>query len=300
MPRSFRIQIHPGCGVEFVTFHIALGSGGTIHPNQTLEHNEYLANIDLMLTSARMFHPRMKATVLTDMHTDLAGISFSVRRVAMELNSRQLMLERAIAELRYVVQSELSTPMILLDSDILINGSLVPLCAQEFDVALTWRANRDMPINGGFLVLNNLRPEVSKNFFKRYVSLYREKYAEKADWFGDQLALRDCIGLSHEQMADREVVEVDGCRVRRLPCESYNFSPHKRYRSFGSNLSEKVVLHFKGQRKRLMVHFWNAWLNPVRSPLPWVKLNGWLERRWLRRQLEQERHDAMAKNEKWV
>ena len=190
--------------------------------------------------------------------------------------------------------SDLSVPMILLDSDILLNGSLSRVFERDFDVALTWRPNHEMPINGGLIILNNARPEAAKAFFARYVAVYRTKYAEQARWFGDQLALRDCVGLPAEGMKEYTTVDQDGCRILLLPCDTYNFSPPNRYRSISSRLSEKVVLHFKGQRKRLMAPFWRAWLHPSRSPLPWVQLMGWKARRRIAALAAEERAVASA------
>ena len=67
-------------------------------------------------------------------------------------------------------------------------------------------------------------------------------------------------------MEKKQVIDVDGCRVLLLPCDTYNFSPENKYKEICSALSEKVVLHFKGERKRLMPHFWKAWINSRRFP----------------------------------
>jgi hypothetical protein len=278
--------------LEFVTFYVDVRSHEKVHPNQTLEHKDYLSHIDMMFRSARMFHPDIAATILTDSYTDLTGVSSPFKRVARQMDPRRLMLERAVAELQYVSESSLKAPIIFLDSDILMNGSIVELCREEFDVALTWRVDRNMPINGGFMILNPHRPEMAKRFFTGFVRIYQEHYAESSHWFGDQLALRDCIGLSYEEMAVKETVEIDGCRVRLLSCETYNFSPANQYGAICTSLAGKVVLHFKGERKRLMAPFWKAWLRPAYSRMPWDKLHGWIERRRLRRLSERERSAA--------
>lgn len=271
--------------MEFVTFHVALGSSEEVHPNQTLKHREYLSMIDMMFASARLFHPDAKTTVLTDSDTDFSGMEHPVdRTVRCAIDNNKLMLERANAQSRHVQDSSFARPMVMLDSDILINASLLPIFERRFDVAVTWRDSDYMPINGGLLILNNARPAVAKRFFSRFTAIYLEKYSEQAAWFGDQLALRDCVGLGLADFAARETVEVDGCRILLLPCDTYNFSPSNRYGEICSELLGKVVLHFKGQRKRLMRPFWRAWLRPRRSYSPWVALDGWRERRWLSQQ----------------
>lgn len=271
---------------EFVIFHVALGSNETVHPNQTLKHKEYLSMIQMVFASALLFYPEAKTTILTDIHSDFEGIPRRVNRVRINIDTNKLMFERANAQLRYVQENSFASPIVFLDSDILINDSLLPIFKNEFDVAVTWRANEIMPINGGFLILNNTRPEITKRFFKRYITIYQEKYADKAAWFGDQLALRDCVGLNVLKLAGQEIVDIEGCRILLLPCDTYNFSPKNRYQEICSNLSDKAVLHFKGERKRLMLPFWEAWLKPSNSYMPWVKYKGWLERRRLRRYSE--------------
>lgn len=272
--------------LEFVTFHVSLSSDEAVHPNQTLKHKDYHEMIGMMFASARLFHRRMTATILSDGSTSFKGLSCRVKRVRSEIDPNKLMLERTNAQLRHIRQSSFSSPIVILDSDMLINSSFLPIFERDFDVAVTWRAIGEMPINGGLLILNSVRPKVSKLFFERFAAIYKEKYASQAAWFGDQLALRDCVSVDLSQLSDLEVVVVKGCRILLLPCDSYNFSPRNQYSEICSDLADKFVLHFKGERKRLMGHFWKAWLRPRRSFLPWVRLNGAIERRWLRHQSE--------------
>lgn len=281
--------------MEFVTFHVALGSEDELHPNATLKHKEYLYMIEMMFASARKFHTVINATLLTDKHTTFGGLSKDINVVRFEVDPKKLMFERTNVQLQHVLKSSFDSPLVILDSDILLNSSLLPVFDNEFDVAVTWRKSHDMPINGGFMILNNDRPEISKHFFKRFIAIYKEKYLDKVSWYGDQLALRDCVGLSHSKMAKEKVIEIEGCRVLLLPCDVYNFSPKNLYQEICSDLSGKMVLHFKGERKRLMSLFWNCWLKPHGSYLPWVHINGWLARRWLIKQSAIEMHDPQEK-----
>lgn len=267
--------------MEFATFHVALRSDEAVHPNQTLQHLEYLSMIDMMLRSARLFHPAMTGTVLTDAQTVLTGISASVRRVEYAINPQRLMYDRTMAQLNHLLASNFAMPLVLLDSDILINASLAELVRRPFDVALTWRTNVEMPINGGFLLLNNQRPGAVRAFFKRFASIYQRNYADRADWFGDQLALRDAVGLSHEQMVEHDIVEVEGCRVLLLPCDTYNYAPDNLLSDIMEPIEGKAVLHFKGQRKRLMAWYWNAHLADRSSRWPTSRVRAWLARRQL-------------------
>lgn len=241
--------------------------------------------IDMMFASARLMDSSARTAVLTDSGTD-----FSLCRTTIDaffradIDASKLMLERTRSQLRYVEASTFAAPIIILDSDILINGSLKKIFDVDFDVAVTWREREDQLINGGFLILNNRRPDVARRFFQKFSSIYLERYADQAAWYGDQLALRDCVGLSLEELRrKRTLVEVDGCRILLLPCETYNYSPKNRYSEILVDRPEKSVLHFKGECKRLMAPYWHAWLRPRKSFSPFVHLRARKERKFLER-----------------
>jgi len=278
--------------MEFITFHAWVGSHDSIHPNQSLDCEEQAGLIRMMFKSVRCSCPGSTTTLLTNTWNAGRLRSLNLRLIVEDVNANDLMLERAVAQQRYLLASDMKAPMVLLDSDILLNGSLSEVFQRPFDVALTWRPNHEMPINGGLILLNNVRPYVTRAFFARYVSIYKNKYAQQAKWFGDQLSLRDCVGANIAHMNEQIITTQDGCRVLLLPCDTYNFSPRNHYRAICSNLPDKVVLHFKGQRKRLMAPFWRAWLQPAHSRLPWIQFMGWRERRAIAREAERERQGA--------
>jgi hypothetical protein len=262
---------------EFVSFHADRPAGaGEVHPNANLGSASYMRMLDLLYRSARLFHPGAACTLLTDASTQVRGIRGKVRRFDQPIDHASLMLSRSKAQLACVDASTFDRPLVLLDSDILLNGSLQPVFEEDFDVGLTWRASRTMPINGGLLVLHNRRPEVARAFFRKFVALYVERYGSdnNASWYGDQLALHDLVGLTHQQMQATDLVVKDGCRIRLLPCDRFNFSPDNRLAAIVDGLPEKAVLHFKGQRKRLMEPFWTAFLQWRESFWPWAARQG--------------------------
>jgi len=276
---------------EFAVFHAARPPGADgPHPNTNLDAGGYLRMLDLLFRSARLFHRGAPCTLLTDRDTRVHDVRGPWRRVEVPVDHGALMLSRAEAQLQWVEQRDPARPLVLLDSDILLAAPLQELFASDFDVALTWRANAEMPINGGLLLLNDRRPEAARRFFRRFVAVYRERHAgADARWYGDQLALRDCVGMAPAQMAQQPTVDVDGCRVRLLPCSSHNFSPDNSFAAIANGLPGVQVLHFKGQRKRLMRPYWDAFLRPRESRLPWAALLG---RRAQRRLQELARSDV--------
>lgn len=275
--------------MEFVTFHSDKpDTAHNVHPNVDAGSVSYTRMIDMLFRSARMFHPHASCTVLTDPNTSLKAISGNYQRANANVDHLALMLSRSIAQLSYIEDSDFAQPIILIDSDILVNASLLPLFELDFDVAITWRVSFKMPINGGLLILNNRRPAVAKKFFREFVDIYRKNYEKSAGWYGDQLALRDSIGMHYKDMADQLIVDINGCRVLFLSCDIYNFSPHNQYQAICSALEDKAIVHFKGRRKRLMVAFFEAWLKPRSKLPPWGHLRAWLARKRLFKKVDVE------------
>lgn len=249
----------------FVSFHADRPAGAAgVHPNANLDAAGYRRMLDLLFRSVRLADRDAECVLLTDPGTRLDGVEGELRRIDGPVDHAALMLSRTLAQGEFVARHDFARPLVLLDSDILLNGSLAPLFAEDFDVGVTWRPQKDMPINGGLLVLHNRRPEAAKAFFAKFVATYRERFAEggNAAWYGDQRALQECVGMTREQLAQHTLVAKDGCRIRLLPCDTYNFSPENRLQAIADGLPSKLVLHFKGQRKRLMEPFWEAFLAP--------------------------------------
>lgn len=250
---------------EFVSFHADRPAGADeAHPNTTLQAQSYMRMLDLLFRSVRMFHPGAPCTLLTSPTTAVAGIRGRVRRVDCPVDHAKLMLSRARAQLAHVEASDFARPIVLLDSDILLRASMAPLFDADFDVALTWRPSAAMPINGGLIVLNNRRPDTARAFCRRFVACYASRYSAGGNdgWYGDQHALREIVGLTAQELPRTARIDRDGCRLLLLPCDRWNFSPDNRLAAIADGLPDKVVLHFKGQRKRLMEPFWSTFLAP--------------------------------------
>ncbi len=256
--------------MRVVTFHVQTVDA---HPNVRWSHAEYLRLLDWMLRSVRRFHPEARLTVLTDAQTDLSPLSIAFERIDHPVDHRRIMLSRAEAQ-QHFLQTHFDDDVLFLDSDMLLNGPLTELFeGADYDIALTVRDDADMPVNGGFLLLRHRRAEVARRFFDEYLRLFREVYAGEAAWYGDQRALRDAIGWTGTGATSQ--VEA---RIRLLPCERYNHTPGDRIRKVLRPQGDKRVLHFKGDRKRLMSLFWYAWLAGLPKPVGivvWVFDEAW-------------------------
>jgi hypothetical protein len=257
--------------MNFVTFHVDTTKHKSTHSKVNLAQQEYVRMIELMIRSARFFHPEASATVLTDFESDFSTLSTQHTCLRYPIQFATLMYDRTVAQSNFVQEYDFSSPAFFIDSDILVNEPLDDLFKLDFDIGLTWRKSVDMPINGGFLVINNRRPECVRRFFRIFQEIYSRDYASQAAWYGDQRALRDCVGVTYQDMQRNAVLEAHGCKIAFLSCETYNFSPENHIRSIRKRFRDKAVLHFKGERKSLMDLYWNAYLRPL-------ELGGFFER----------------------
>lgn len=246
--------------MNFITFHAQRRASGALHAHATLadlDNATYVRMVDMMFASAARHHPNIQKTLLTSASTDLSLLQTSLVRVDNAVKTETLMRDRAAAQAHFLAAYDFTQPAVLLDSDILIFGSLTPLFERDFDIAVTWRHRDGMPINNGLILINKRRPETVRTFFRRYVDIYNTRYAGAADWYGDQLAMHDAVGCKAEDLSDNTVVDAAGCRVLLLPCSQYNFTPGRRLRKLLWPARSRRVFHFKGARKPQMFEFWD-------------------------------------------
>lgn len=199
------------------------------------------------------------------------------------------MLDRAQAQLAFMRAHDFSTPIVFVDSDILLNQPVAPLFQQDFDIGLTWRASASAPVNGGVLLINNRCPNKVRDFFAGYVDWFRREFGALGHWDGDQSALRDFLGITHEAMSRYKTMDINGCRVQFFPAAIYNFSPPDRTEAIAQRLENAVVVHFKGSRKRLMPLYWHTQLQQLESNSIVSRIKTWFAWHKLRRLIEHER-----------
>ena len=224
--------------------------------------------INLLFRSASIFHPSCQKTVLTDRHTDLSGLNKDIRTKRFDIDPSKTIFSRMTAEMDYVKSHDFSSDLILLDSDMLVNDDLKTLEDKDFDVALTYRSQDQLPfkkkelaINGGVIFLKKGRKIEAIEFLERVFAVFKTKYnTEKLWWWGEQYALIEIVGQNNIPREGSSVVTLGKTKVLLLPCDDYNFSPLPEYRSIRSELPGKKILHFKGKRKKLMPLYWSLYL----------------------------------------
>jgi hypothetical protein len=211
--------------------------------------------IELIHRSALAREGAAEVVVLTDEVTDLGVLTSPLKVVRYDLAGMPLMVARLTAESRYVNEHPLDRPLVLMDTDILVNRSIAPVFDCDFDIGVTVRRKRTMPINSGIRFIHNRRPDTSRRFMRELAGLVAGRFLDEANWWADQLALNAMVPVE-ARLKLPATIEHDGYVVRVLPVAEFNYSPPP-YR-WGMRLPyrSKAILHFKSaRRKALMPEF---------------------------------------------
>ena len=260
--------------ITFSTFHVdpKKDSDATLKSNIKNE-GDYSLLIDLMFRSASLFHPDCQRVVLTDYQTDLSYLDKSIKahRIHVDPNSVPLMYSRLVAQVDYIRSNNFASDMVFLDSDILINSNLESLFKQDFDIALTIRDLEIMPVNWGVMLVSKNGGQNVIDFFEKILTIFKEKYFTGDVFWRDQYALMDAIGRDNFFNRSSDVICVDGVKILLIPCDTYNFSPDNNlskstYSSIAFELRKKQIIHFKGERKKLMYPYWKCYLSHREQP----------------------------------
>ncbi|KAG6435671.1 hypothetical protein SASPL_100546 [Salvia splendens] len=139
----------------------------------------------------------------------------------------------------------------------------------DFDLALTFRNNKDQLLNSGFIAVRGTADGIQKGvaFLQEVLEVYSSKFMRASRMLEDQLALAWVVksepNFNMKRFSRREAFQdmIGGASVLFLPCLLYNWTPPEGAGQFhGMHLGVKVV-HFKGSRKRLMLEAWNYYLS---------------------------------------
>jgi len=135
-------------------------------------------------------------------------------------------------------------PGLYCDDDMLFQHSFESIMELDFDVCLTRNdrcivdlngnsISKHMHYNGGFALVRN------ENYWPHIVMKIEEMPADVQHWYGDQVAM---------------VKLVDVYKTLILPCSIYNYTP-KGNEENEKDLSDKWMLHWKGDRKQRMIDY---------------------------------------------
>ncbi len=208
----------------------------------------------MLWVSITAHDPLARLVVLTDALTDMSGLPPGVAYHRYELDLHRIMYERMRVQTAWLAQSDFRRPMVLIDTDTLVTGELAPLFAQDFDLGFTWRRNDDMPVNGGVIFVNTRRPEASRKAFADILAIYRDRYLEVEDWFGDQYAIQAFLGVTCSEIYAATTLSCGEAVIMLFPCSRYNYSPRTLPMNVGRP-EDALIYHFKGNSRIQMRPF---------------------------------------------
>lgn len=246
--------------ITFVVYHTLLPKSSieTIVSNTKSLQNgfwsdslkDYETYIQILFASAQKHHPDCKCVILTDRSTP-----FSLPVIRFDLDPSKPALMRLKAQIEFLKQSK-EGPIVFLDYDMIIQENLLKI--ENFDLALSYRNSPETPINGGFLFVRDIPKALL--FLNKVHALYERKYTGLWNiWGGAQRCLIETIGYENFQRRESDIINVEGCNILLLPADTYNYSTEND--QMDGFYPDKKILHFKGNRKKEMISYWNKCKN---------------------------------------
>ncbi|KAK1306750.1 hypothetical protein QJS10_CPA10g01899 [Acorus calamus] len=235
-----------------------------------------LAILNVFVNFIQVNMPRSDVIILTDPASEpsINRSGVTLLPIQGDYSREKLMLQRIRSYIAFLQSrlEELSQNQdhvnhyIFTDSDVAVIDDFGDIFQKypHFHLALTFRNNKDQPLNSGFIAVRGSHEGLlkAKIFLQEVLDVYSSRFLKASRMLGDQLALAWVITSHHSFDAKRFtrheafLNEIHGVSVLFLPCAIYNWTPPEGAGQFhGMPLDVKVV-HFKGSRKRLMLESW--------------------------------------------
>jgi len=268
--------------MTFVTFHASLNSETEdILQSKGVHFNTadiYERQINWLLRSAEFYFPACRMVVITDLDTNFNDLIHDRLKGSVEIFRAKApghgaMLSRARAQVEWLEQEKLNQtlqaePIILVDSDMIINGSMDELRSSDYDVALTYRTHRKMPINGGVFIIAPGQMDNALRFSRWVEQIYTSKFSDDL-WYGHQQALIETVGRADFDASNKSHLlahcpspssgDDQPVRIKLLSVEDWNYTVDVTLKSARALLKARI-LHFKGTRKLLMEPYFSAFI----------------------------------------
>ncbi|KAK6918544.1 hypothetical protein RJ641_016966, partial [Dillenia turbinata] len=254
-----------------------------------------MAILNVFISFIQVMMPWSNVIILTDPASELPVHQDRViaHPIQGDYSRNKLMLQRIRSYIEFL-ERKLKEPAreqghinnyIFTDSDVAVVGDLSEIFNDHanFHLALTFRNNKEQPLNSGFIAVRGTPDGLlrAKTFLRNVLEVYISKYLKASRMQGDQLALAWVV-KSHPSFDPKRFMkpqafleEIGGASVLFLPCAIYNWTPPEGAGQFhGMPLDVKViseflevVVHFKGSRKRLMLESWNFFNSSAASDI---------------------------------
>lgn len=190
----------------------------------------------IMVASVRRAMPTARIVQMTDADTKpVTGVDEVIRK---RYDGRFLMPYRLLH-----LKDFPDTDAVFLDTDVIVQKDLSSVFQNDFDIGLTIRnqpifdpdgtdVTIAMPYNTGVVFSRASGQSFWETAYRHCLTLSNEK----KKWWGDQLSIKAA--------ADTATLN-----LKTFPCYLYNYTPESPY----EDVSEKFVVHYKGQRKEWML-----------------------------------------------
>lgn len=209
---------------------------GFLHLEQGESYKEARACARAMVSSARSVMPHVKIVQFSDLDTkEVKGID-AIRRKPME--------PMGLLRMRHC--AGVSGDWLFVDTDVIFQKPVTHVFKRKFDIALTTRDWTHVKAAGGF---TERMPFNTGVVFSRCPHFWGEVYTRLRHYSKE---LQHFMG---EQELINEVASEGRYRIRKLRGRIYNFPPDApgAMPTNDQLLAEAAVLHFKGNRKALML-----------------------------------------------
>lgn len=236
-----------------------------------------MAILNVFANFIKVAMPRSNIFILTDPASNFPAVPSNavVMHIPGDYSRNNLMLQRIKSYIDFlearlsghIGKQNQTDHFIFTDSDIAVVDDLSDIVENypDFHIGLTFRNNKDQPLNSGFILVRGTDEAISKAkaFLEDVLEVYKSMFMKSARMLGDQLALAWIV--KNQPLFDAQrfrnpkafVAEVHRAQVLFLPCAIYNWTPPEGSGQFHGMPEDVKVIHFKGSRKRLMLEAWN-------------------------------------------
>lgn len=156
------------------------------------------------------------------------------------------------AQKAYIDSALFDSNSVLFSPDAIVARPLGQVFNKKFDLGVTQGTTMDYPINNGVIYIKPETKDKLSLLWRDFIikcKSYPERYQA---WYGDQKAMQEVISEAKDSPY--------GLKIERLLSRFYNASFSQKREWTASDdlmLHSAYVIHFKGDRKKGMVDFWN-------------------------------------------
>jgi hypothetical protein len=242
----------------FVCFHLTPPNEGTAET--------YWAFFQIMAATIRRICPAAEIHLLTNTHSNVPA-DLNLDQVFRQETARsqkecfeRLMVEEVDCWQAYFASSMFQGPSVLIDVDLLIQKDPFGLFDGGFDIGLTYTDDPALhPFNSGVIFVDPARPARVRRYFDLLARRVESYAPEFQEWYGDQMAIAALLDDPDYSTASPAIIDQtkDEINYRLWPTEQWNYSLPlgDDNKPIFQEAPVPGILHFKGERKALMLRY---------------------------------------------